>query len=267
MSAVATPASSLSPSAPGPIEPGTRLQDIVFPEHSNHHGTLFGGAALAMLDKLAFILASRSLRRSFVTAAVSRLDFIASIQAGDLADAVGHVVSRGNRSLEIEAELFAENLRTGERTRCLSGRLVMVATGEATSHPTSAEIDDEPDLTRTAEIVFPSHANHSGILHGGPALSWLAKAALVAASRRARCGLVMASSEKLDFIAPTCVGDIADIGARVERVGRSSLTVATTLHAESPLTGERRLCAQAGFVFVAIDDAGRPTPIDVGAPS
>ncbi|MBT0961884.1 acyl-CoA thioesterase [Denitromonas sp. IR12] len=121
---------------------------------------------------------------------------------------------------------------------------------------------DSPDITRIAEIVFPGHTNHDGILHGGPALSWLAKAALVAASRRARRALVMASSEKLDFVAPARSGDIAEISARVERVGRSSLTVATELHAESPLSGERRLCTRAGFVFVAVDTAGRSTPID-----
>lgn len=36
-----------------------RLIDMVFPGDTNHHGTLFGGVALAHMDKVAFIAASR----------------------------------------------------------------------------------------------------------------------------------------------------------------------------------------------------------------
>jgi len=45
--------------------------------------------------------------------------------------------------------------------------------------------------TRFIEMVFPEHANHYGTLFGGHALSLMGKAAFVAATRRARCAVVM----------------------------------------------------------------------------
>ncbi len=45
-----------------------RLLEMVFPDHTNHLGTLFGGQALAWMDKAAFIVASRHARRAVVTA-------------------------------------------------------------------------------------------------------------------------------------------------------------------------------------------------------
>lgn len=245
--------------------PRTRLHDMVFPDQTNHHGTLFGGAALAMLDKLAFIVASRCLRRSLVTASVSRLDFLSPVHAGDLAEASALVAARGHRSIEIEAELFGENLHTGTRVCCLSGRFVMVASGEVPLGPVDEADhlaqDAEARTVRVAELVLPNQTNHRGILHGAAALAWLSKAALVAASRATRRTLIMASSDRLDFLAPARSGDIVETRARVVSTGRSSVRVDAAMDAECPLTGERRLCTRAGFVFVAIDADGRPTPI------
>jgi acyl-CoA hydrolase len=239
----------------------TRLHDLVFPEQSNHHGTLFGGAALAMLDKLAFILASRQMRRTLVTASVSQLDFLAPVRSGDLAEASGTVVRRGRRSIEIEAELVGEDLATGRHQRCLAGRFVMVAQGEAPLGPVAGDCPPAAGQVRVAELVLPGQTNHRGIVHGAAALAWLSKAALVAASRDTRRTLVMASSDRLDFVAPARSGDIVEITAQVVRRGRRSVRVETTMAAESPLSGERRLCTRAGFVFVAIDADGRPVPL------
>ena len=48
--------------------PEATLLEMVFPDHTNHLGTLFGGQALAWMDKAAFIVASRHARRIVVTA-------------------------------------------------------------------------------------------------------------------------------------------------------------------------------------------------------
>ncbi|MEK9952335.1 MAG: hotdog domain-containing protein, partial [Curvibacter sp.] len=66
--------------------------DMVWPDQSNHHGTLFGGAALSMLDRMAFIVGSKVLRGSVVTAAVSRLDFAAPAPAGHLVECRAEVL-------------------------------------------------------------------------------------------------------------------------------------------------------------------------------
>lgn len=240
-----------------------RLVDVVFPGQSNHHGTLFGGAALAMMDKFAFVLASRFLRRTVVTAALTETDFRSPVPVGHLAEVDGRIVKAGRRSVEIEAELVAENMLTGKRTSCLSGRFVMVGQeGDAVAEPAQLhQPEDDPRIVRVVEIVFPGQTDHRGILHGGFALDWLGKAALVAASRRARQSVVMVSSKALDFVAPARVGDIVETTARVSAIGRTSLTVSTAMTAESLHAGERRLCTQTDFIFVAVDDDGSPIPV------
>ena len=49
-----------------PLE--VRMAEIVFPNHTNHIGTLFGGQAMAWMDKAAFLAAARYSRRTVVTA-------------------------------------------------------------------------------------------------------------------------------------------------------------------------------------------------------
>jgi acyl-CoA hydrolase len=115
--------------------------------------------------------------------------------------------------------------------------------------------------TRFVEMVFPEQANHYGTLFGGTALSLMGKAAFVAATRRARRAVVMATSDKVQFHEPVRVGELIELTASVERVGRCSMTVAIEGIAETPVTGRRRVAMRGSFEMVAVDEAGRPTPV------
>ena len=41
------------------LVPQMAIVDMVWPDQANHHGTLFGGAALSVLDRIAFIMGSK----------------------------------------------------------------------------------------------------------------------------------------------------------------------------------------------------------------
>lgn len=118
-----------------------------------------------------------------------------------------------------------------------------------------------PDETSFIEMVFPDQANHYGTLFGGNALSLMGKAAFVAATRRARTPVVMASAEKTEFHVPVRVGEIIELSARVTRVGRTSMTVEVEMTAEALLSGARRLAVRGAFEMVAVDANGRPIPV------
>jgi acyl-CoA hydrolase len=104
-----------------------RLIEMVFPEQTNHYGTLFGGEALALMDKAAFIVASRFARRTVVTASSERVDFHVPVRQGQLVELVARVVSTGNTSLNVVVDLFAEDLLTGDRRLATRGNFVLVA--------------------------------------------------------------------------------------------------------------------------------------------
>ncbi|WP_199084510.1 acyl-CoA thioesterase [Bosea sp. ASV33] len=121
--------------------------------------------------------------------------------------------------------------------------------------------------TRFVEMIFPEQANHYGTLFGGHVLSLMGKAAFVAATRRARCAVVMATSEKVEFHEPVRVGELVELSAEVTRVGRSSMTVTIEVIAEALISGERRLAVRGAFEMVAVAANGRPIRIPVSSTS
>jgi len=108
-------------------ETETRIVEMVFPNHTNSNDQLFGGYALSLMDKLAFIVSSRYARLPMVTAASERIDFHSPVREGDLIEFVGRVMRVGRTSVRVGIEMFSENLESGERKLCTTGEFVMVA--------------------------------------------------------------------------------------------------------------------------------------------
>ncbi len=107
------------------------MLEIVFPDHTNHLGTLFGGQALAWMDKAAFIAASRYARRTVVTARSEQVDFKLPIRQGQLVETIARVVEVGRTSMQVEVDVVAEDLLSGARVLCTQGRFVMIALDDA----------------------------------------------------------------------------------------------------------------------------------------
>lgn len=103
------------------------MVEVVFPGQTNHHGTLFGGSALAMMDKAAFVAATRRARTALVTVASDRVEFHAPARTGDIVEAVARVVNVGRTSMAVEVTITAEALLTGERRPITTGTFTFVA--------------------------------------------------------------------------------------------------------------------------------------------
>ncbi|MBT2116515.1 acyl-CoA thioesterase [Dyella sp. LX-66] len=107
--------------------PEATLLEMVFPDHTNHLGTLFGGQALAWMDKAAFIVASRHARRIVVTARSEEVSFRVPVRKGQLVELLARIVEVGKSSMHVEVTMTAEDPLTGDRRVCTTGRFVMVA--------------------------------------------------------------------------------------------------------------------------------------------
>jgi acyl-CoA hydrolase len=118
-----------------------------------------------------------------------------------------------------------------------------------------------PNEVRLAQLVMPNQTNHHGTLFGGHALGLMDHAGWIAATRYARRTMVTVASDRVEFKVPVRAGQLVELVARVARVGRTSVTVAVDMFAEEVATGERRLATSGSFVFVAVDEEGRPTPV------
>jgi acyl-CoA hydrolase len=114
---------------------------------------------------------------------------------------------------------------------------------------------------RLLESVFPTDTNPMGNLFGGTLVSWMDKAAGVAAIRRARMTVVTAAIENIEFQVPILQGDLVQLHARVLSVGRTSMRVRVEVHRERPRENTRELCTVGHFTMVAMGSDGRPTPV------
>jgi acyl-CoA hydrolase len=252
----------------------TSLIDIVFPGDTNHHGTLFGGTGLALMDRVAFIAASRFGRAPFVTASCERIDFRQPARSGHIVEFTARPVKAGRRSLTVEVEMAAETIVGHQRHICTRGIFHMVAVPEgedaafyALPQLLAKETPEAREAITMVEIVFPDQANGVGRMFGGEAIAYMTKAAFVAASRYCDKLVVLASSERIDFARAIEIGEIVEAEARVARVGRSSMSIETKLWSEKLLTGERHVTATGYFTMVAVDKNHRPVPVRDGGPA
>ncbi|MFD1731423.1 acyl-CoA thioesterase [Deinococcus malanensis] len=114
---------------------------------------------------------------------------------------------------------------------------------------------------RMLELVFPKDTNYHGTAFGGWVLSLMDKAASVAAVRHASGNVVTARMDGVDFHVPIRVGDAVALDARVVRVGRTSMTIQVDVYREHIASGEQELATTGFFVFVALDEQGRPRAV------
>lgn len=105
----------------------TRLIEMIFPEQANHYGTLFGGHALALMAKAAFVAATRHAGAAVVMARSERVDFATPIRVGEMLELVAEVSRTGRSSMTVEVRATARSIGGAQARQALSGRFEMVA--------------------------------------------------------------------------------------------------------------------------------------------
>lgn len=112
------------------------------------------------------------------------------------------------------------------------------------------------------QIVMPMHTNGvAGVMFGGVMMQWIDVCAGVAAMRHAAGAVLTASIDRLDFLSPVQVGEIVVLQAMVNFVARTSMEVGCRVETEDMRSRTRRYVTKAYLTFVAVDDRGRPRPI------
>jgi acyl-CoA hydrolase len=119
----------------------------------------------------------------------------------------------------------------------------------------------EDSFVTMTEMVLPNDANALGNCMGGRVMHLIDIAAAIAARRHARATCVTAAIDEIVFHLPVPVGSVLVLQASVNYAGRTSMEVGVRVEMESASSGLRSHCASAYLTFVALDEAGRPTPV------
>lgn len=108
----------------------TRIFKAVFPNTTNHYDTLFGGAAMQLMDEVAFITATRFSRQRMVTVSSDRIDFKRPIPSGTIVELHGRVTYIGTTSLKVRVDIHVEQMYAAHREKAVSGEFTFVAVDE-----------------------------------------------------------------------------------------------------------------------------------------
>lgn len=88
---------------------------VVLPNDSNPLGYILGGTVMHLIDITGAIACHRHTNTLALTAGVDGLEFIHPIKVGDLILLKSRVTCVFGTSLEVEVEMFSEEIETGTR--------------------------------------------------------------------------------------------------------------------------------------------------------
>jgi acyl-CoA thioesterase YciA len=137
---------------------------------------------------------------------------------------------------------------------------------EASVHATpNDETTPRGDLC-TQTLAMPADTNANGDIFGGWLLSQMDIAGGVAASKVAKSRTVTVSIDAMNFRKPVYVGDLVSVYANLVRVGRTSMTIHLEAWVVRRTETKPILVTDGNFTYVAIDEQGRPQPIQRNEP-
>lgn len=105
----------------------TRVCVTVFPFVTNHHDTLFGGKAMAIMDEVSFMAATRFCRKRLVTVSSDKINFEKAIPSGSIIEAIARVDSVGRTSVKVKVEIYLESMYKDVRELAIQGMFTLVA--------------------------------------------------------------------------------------------------------------------------------------------
>lgn len=110
-------------------------------------------------------------------------------------------------------------------------------------------------------LMTPDTVNFSGKVHGGHLLKHLDQVAYSCASLYSGKYVVTLLLDNAYFFEPVHVGELVTFKACINHVGRTSMEVGIRVVAENHRTRLRRHVMSCYFIMVAMDEAGKPTPV------
>lgn len=115
-------------------------------------------------------------------------------------------------------------------------------------------------------MPLPADANGNGDVFGGWIMAQVDLAGSVLPARIAKGRIATVAVKEFIFKQPVSIGDLLSFYARVERVGRTSVTVHVAVFAERN-PAEPVICkvTEATVTYVAIDRDGQPRTIPVSS--
>ena len=116
--------------------------------------------------------------------------------------------------------------------------------------------DKEYILTKT--VAMPADTNTNGDIFGGWLLSQMDVAGGILASKIAKGRVATVAIEGMKFLLPVKVGDTVTCYGKLNRLGKTSISIRLRVTAESWKYKDLKEVTNGKFIYVAIDSIGKP---------
>jgi len=286
--AAAEPVPAAVPASPEPEGPSRLVQDtvvtmtqLVLPSDSSKDGTLLAGPLLKWIDICACMSAERFSGTNCVTASMEDIHFLQKVGVGEIVKLEARVHQAWNTSMEVGVAVTIERLGEGNskpvlcchamstfvsRDKKLLPRLDFSSEEERGSAeradarkairmkmPKKQE-EARPQIaegtTVSTELVMPHHCQHMGTTFGGWIMQWMECTASIAAARHTRLPMACASTDTVNFLAPSYAGNAVEFRALVTCVWRTSIEVGCWASAEDLREGTSKPVCQMYATYV-----------------
>ncbi|WP_041278103.1 acyl-CoA thioesterase [Desulfotalea psychrophila] len=108
----------------------TSIFKTIFPSVCNHYNTMYGGTAMQLMDEVAFMTATRFSRKVMVTVSSEKINFSSPIPSGTFVELSGSIGRIGKTSLDVQVNIFVEEMYSDSRIEAITGTFTLVALDE-----------------------------------------------------------------------------------------------------------------------------------------
>lgn len=108
----------------------TTITELMIPSYTNFGGKIHGGVILSLMDKAAYVCACKHARAYCVTASIDTVDFLQSVEVGELVSLKANVNYVGNSSMIVGIRVESENVKTNISKHTNTSYFTMVAKDE-----------------------------------------------------------------------------------------------------------------------------------------
>ncbi len=115
-------------------------------------------------------------------------------------------------------------------------------------------------------LAEPGEVNFGGKVHGGAVMRWIDQAGYSCAVNWSQRYCVTVYVGGIRFLKPIQIGQLVEVEARVIYTGTTSMHIAVDVWARELSQSARQRTTHCIIVFVAVDEAGKPVPVQAWEP-
>jgi uncharacterized protein (TIGR00369 family) len=133
----------------------TTITELMIPSYANFGGKIHGGILLSLMDKVAYVCASKHAGTYCVTVSVDKVEFLQPVEVGELVSLHASVNYVGKSSMIVGIRVEAQNVKRGTIKHTNSSYFTMVAKGDDDKPATVPELilENREEVKRFIECM------------------------------------------------------------------------------------------------------------------